>query len=127
MRLLLDTHTVLWWLELDARLGRKALARLEDADSALYVSIASLWEIAIKHNAGKIEINAATVASWLPAARVTTIPVLLTHLTAYESLPLHHRDPFDRLILAQALVEGATIVTNDAAILQYGVPCTGTD
>jgi PIN domain nuclease of toxin-antitoxin system len=127
MKLLLDTHVVLWWFELDARLGRHALARLDDPANNLILSIASLWEIAIKHGAGKLESSAALIASRLHEARVAMLQVGVSHLTAYEQLPMRHRDPFDRLILAQALVEGANIMTNDAAIRQYGVPCTDTD
>lgn len=127
MRILLDTHAILWWLDDDPRLGNEAKALIMQRDVQLMVSIASLWEIAIKHRAGKLRATAALVASRLPEADIALLPVKVTHLTAMEQLPMIHRDPFDRLLVAQALVEPARIMTNDDFVRQYGVACVGTD
>lgn len=123
MRLLLDTHAIIWWLTDNGRLGKKARALSARSDVELMASIASLWEIAIKRRTGKIEASAALVAAHLADAAVPVLPVEVTHLTMLEQLPLLHRDPFDRLLVAQALVSSATILTNDALIADYGVPC----
>jgi len=126
MRILLDTHAILWWLDDDPRLGSKARAVIASGDAELMASIASLWEVAIKHRAGKLRATAALVASRLPEADIAILPIKVTHLTALEQLPLHHRDPFDRMLLAQAMVETAQIMTNDEAMRHYGLPCMGT-
>lgn len=126
MKLLLDTHAILWWLDDDPRLENEARAIIMQGDAQLMVSIASLWEIAIKHRAGKLRATAALVASRLPEADIMILPVKVTHLTAMEQLPMIHRDPFDRLIVAQALVEPAQIMTTDDVVRQYGVACIGT-
>ena len=126
MRILLDTHAILWWLDDDQRLGSEARALIVQRDAQLMASIASLWEIAIKHRTGKLRATAALVASRLSEADIAILPVKVTHLTAMEQLPMIHRDPFDRLIVAQALVEPAQIMTNDDVVRQYGVACVGT-
>ena len=123
MRLLLDTHAIIWWLTDSARLGKEARALFDSSDVALCASIASLWEIAIKRRTGKIEASASLVAAHLADAAVSVLPVEVTHLTMLEQLPLLHRDPFDRLLVAQALVTTATVLTDDKLIADYGVPC----
>jgi PIN domain nuclease of toxin-antitoxin system len=123
MTILLDTHVILWWLDDDPRLGSKARDVIGSGDVQLLVSIASLWEVSIKHRIGKLRANAALVASHLREASISVLPVKITHLTALEQLPLHHRDPFDRMLVAQALAETVSIMTNDALVRQYGLPC----
>lgn len=127
MKLLLDTNVILWWLTDDARLGPKVRSHLIDGKNELFVSIASLWEVSIKHSAGKLSATSGLIASWLNDLGISVIPVEVAHLSALEQLERLHRDPFDRLILAQAQVEGARIVTSDAMIQQYPVPFIGTD
>lgn len=123
MRLLLDTHAIIWWLTDSPRLGKEARALFTQNDVDLCASIASLWEIAIKRRTGKIEATASLVAAHLADAAVPVLPVEVTHLTMLEQLPLLHRDPFDRMLVAQALVTTATILTADTLIADYGVPC----
>jgi PIN domain nuclease of toxin-antitoxin system len=126
MKLLLDTHAILWWLEDDPRLGPSARALISQGDAELLVSIASLWEISIKHSIGKLRVSAALVASRLAESDIAILPIKVTHLSELERLPLHHRDPFDRMLVAQALVEPAQLMTNDDLIHHYGVPCIPT-
>lgn len=123
MSYLLDTNAILWWLTDDQRLGPDARRLIEGSDAYVRVSIASLWEVSIKHGVGKLSATAAMVAGKLAEAQIEIVAIRLPHLAALEILPQHHRDPFDRLILAQALVEGAEIITSDPVIPRYGVPC----
>ena len=121
MQLLLDTHALLWWLSDDARLGPEARVRIGAADTAVFVSAATAWEIAIKRAAGKIE------AAWDIRAEVEEegfleLSIDLQHAVAAAELPKHHGDPFDRMLVAQARSEGMWIVTCDAAIQRYDVP-----
>ena len=123
MDLLLDTNALLWALAGDRRLGR-ARPIVADPRNAVSVSAASAWEIAIKVGLGKLRVP-PDLATWLPAElaalRCTPLPITLDHALAVESLPRHHADPFDRLLIAQATVEGLTIVTGDPQIERYAV------
>lgn len=122
MRILLDTPVILWWLMDDPRLGTKARARVEFGGSDVVASVVSLWEVSIKHRLGKLNATAALVAGRLAEMEIETLPVRLAHLTATEQLPLLHRDPFDRMLVAQSLTETMQIMSADAIIGQYGVP-----
>lgn len=120
MKLLLDTHAVLWWQTEDRRLPKAARTAIASAD-IVWVSAASGWEVAIKAALGRLRLQepfAVTVA----ADDFTELPVTLTHAVRLGELPALHADPFDRLLVAQALVEGATLVTKDEALGAYGVP-----
>jgi PIN domain nuclease of toxin-antitoxin system len=120
MRLLLDTHAVLWWQTDDRRLSKPARKAIQAAD-VVWVSAASAWEVAIKTALGRLRLSepfAITVAS----DDLTELPVLFAHADTLATLPPHHADPFDRMLVAQALVEGATLVTRDTALGAYGVP-----
>lgn len=123
MTLLLDTHAILWWLDDNPRLGPEARALIMRRDVRVFASVASLWEISIKHGQGKLRANAALVAGRLPEADIALLPIKVTHLTTLEQLPSLHHDPFDRILLAQALVESAQLMTSDAMIQRYGVAC----
>ena len=123
MRLLLDTQIALWWLSDDERLSPKSRQLVSDSETEAYFSIGSLWEISVKNGQGKLEANATFVARWLSEWSIKPLPIAVPHLTALEQLPPHHRDPFDRLILAQALSEGLTVLTSDDKMTLYGVPC----
>lgn len=125
MRLLLDTHVLLWWLQDNPRLGSKARAMIADPDNDVAVSIASPWEIAAKHRIGKLHVSGATTLANLQDSEIAVIALTADHLAALESLPNHHRDPFDHLIVAQAHVEGMTVITDDVILPRYGVPCIG--
>ncbi|MBA3889069.1 MAG: type II toxin-antitoxin system VapC family toxin [Gemmatimonadaceae bacterium] len=120
-RLLLDTHTWLWWQSRDRRLGRAARRLVSSADDVRF-SAASAWEIAIKSAIGKLEVPAgSSISRELELDGFTQLPVTIAHADAVRQLPPLHRDPFDRMLVAQALVEGLTIVTADEALRAYGV------
>ena len=121
MRLLLDTHVFLW-LQTEPEGLREHRAVVEDPDTELLVSAASAWEIAIKHALGRLplpEPPATYVPTRVQAIRATPLAVQHDHALAVASLPLLHRDPFDRLLVAQALVLGVTILTADSILEQY--------
>lgn len=125
MRLLLDTHAYLWWLADDPRLREGARAAIADPDAAVHVSAASVWEIAIKIELGKLELDGDPVAE---IARNGFLELAMTarHALAAGSLPRHHDDPFDRMLIAQARTEDLTLVTRDAAFRAYNVDRIGT-
>ena len=121
MVLLLDTHVLLWALDAPERLPPGAIAQLESPETAVYFSAASIWEIAIKTTLGKIDFTYPPEAI-AQAARDTgfvELPVRAEHGAMVARLPLHHRDPFDRLLIAQALLLPAQLVTADAALVPY--------
>ena len=120
MTLLLDTHVFLWCQTDDAKLRRQARERIATADT-VWVSAASAWEIAIKQALGRIELD-ATVEALVEASEFTMLPIAFAHAARAGMLPPHHGDPFDRMLIAQALVEGATIVTHDRRFEAYDVP-----
>jgi PIN domain nuclease of toxin-antitoxin system len=118
MRLLLDTHVLIWWDE-GARLRADAKRAIRDADQ-VYVSAVSGWEIAIKTALGRLRPR-RTVAEAVIDSGFEELPVRLRHAEALDRLASHHRDPFDRMLAAQALSEGLTLVTRDPAFKPYGV------
>jgi len=120
MRLLLDTHVALWCQSDDRRLGRDARRAIETAD-IVWVSPVTGCEAAIKIASGRLRIR-EPLGVLVIADDFTELPVTLKHAEEIERLPLHHRDPFDRILIAQARVEGATIVTHNRAFEAYGVP-----
>jgi PIN domain nuclease of toxin-antitoxin system len=121
LKLLLDTHAALWWMSADARLSDLAEAHLSnDANEAL-LSAAVVWEVAIKRSLGKLKAPDG-FASVLLGAGAQPLPVTLEHAAAVEELPWHHRDPFDRLLVVQAAIEGAAVVSRDERLAAYGVP-----
>lgn len=123
MRLMLDTHVLLWWLQDSPRLGQKARALIADPDHELMVSLASPWEISVKHRIGKMEESGAEVMAALGGQGIAMLDLKPAHLRVLEAMPLVHRDPFDHLIIAQALAERCVIMTDDAQFDAYGVPC----
>ena len=124
MRFLLDTHVFLWWNEDNPRLSKKAKRIMADPRNTLVLSVASAWEIAIKVQLGKLRLP-EDAASYVPAraARdsIEILPILLPHALALESLPMHHRDPFDRILVVQSQLEKLPILTADPAITAYPV------
>lgn len=123
MRLLLDTHALIWWLEDAPRLGPVSRALIADADNDVLVSILSLWEITIKWRVGKLERSGGHFGDLLDDQRIDLLPVTVEHVRALDALAFHHGDPFDHLILAQAEAERLTIVTSDRQMALYGIPC----
>jgi PIN domain nuclease of toxin-antitoxin system len=120
LKLLLDTHAALWWLSGDERFGENAARQLSDETNQVLLSAAVVWEVAIKRSLGKLEAP-DDFDSTLLHAGAQGLPVSLDHAAAVERLPWHHRDPFDRLLVAQASIEGAAIVTRDESLRPYGV------
>ena len=120
MRLILDTQAALWWLSGDERFGRAAEERIRDATNQVLLSAAVVWEVAIKRSLGKLEAP-EDLAQTLVGGGAHPLPVGLDHAAAVERLPWHHRDPFDRLLVAQAIVERAPLVSADEALQAYGV------
>jgi PIN domain nuclease of toxin-antitoxin system len=119
VRLLLDTHVLIWWDE-GARLSRAAGTAIRAADQ-VYVSAVTGWEIAIKTALGRLQ-PSRTVAEAILETGFEELPVRLRHAEVLARLTSHHRDPFDRMLVAQALVEGLTIVTRDPVFAAYKVP-----
>jgi PIN domain nuclease of toxin-antitoxin system len=122
--LLLDTHALLWFLKGDPRLSATAKTAVEDPANRKLVSVASCWEIAIKAGSGKLTLGepaGVLLGREIPANSFDLLAISVAHATAVETLPLHHRDPFDRLIVAQALLEGVKIVSVDPQLDAYGV------
>jgi PIN domain nuclease of toxin-antitoxin system len=124
MRLLLDTHALLWAMEDDPRLGARARSLLAAPQEAVFVSLVSAWEMAIKQSIGKLRLSLPVgrlIAERLPPLGVSLLSIDMRHVGRVETLPFHHRDPFERMIAAQALVEGLTRVGADAVFDAYGV------
>lgn len=124
MRLLLDTHTFLWWDADAAPLPDSVRELLGDPDNELLLSVVSVWELYIKTQLGKLEPRAPIddiVAEQVRDNHLVILPVYLEHVAALGALPLHHRDPFDRLLIAQAKSEGATLVSKDEVFERYPV------
>jgi PIN domain nuclease of toxin-antitoxin system len=121
LRLLLDTHSALWWLGRDRRLSVVAAQAIEAADSHVALSAVVPWEVSIKRASGKLTAPDAYLSLLLQGG-VEPLPIALEHALAVAELPQHHRDPFDRMLVAQARVEGLAIVTGDPAFSAYDVP-----
>lgn len=125
MTLLLDTHVFLWFCQGDAALSATAKTLIEDPANRKALSIASCWEIAIKAGLRKLALGEPS-ETYIPAALARTgielLPISREHATAVESLPLHHRDPFDRLLIVQSKIESMSVVSADVLFDPYGVP-----
>lgn len=120
MRLLLDTHVLLWWLDDHPALGATARKAISAAGNEVFVSAISAAEIAIKSAIGKLQVP-DDLEGQLDLNAFTPLPLRIHHGVAVKDLPLHHRDPFDRLLIAQASTEGLTMVTADRAFAAYGI------
>lgn len=126
MKLLLDTHIYLWAINEAERLSPTVQAAVGDPSNELYLSVASLWEATIKIGSGKLRIPGQDIDFLLQrliSTGVQILPVLPSHLRQLQTLPPIHRDPFDRMLVAQARVEKLMLVTADAAIREYAVAC----
>ena len=124
MRVIIDSHALLWFLNGDVPLGSRAAALIRDETNRPVVSVASCWELAIKSSIGKLRFPAPYEEFLWPQLRANRIDVLAieqSHLNKIGGLAHHHRDPFDRIIVAQALVERIPVVSNDAMFDAYGV------
>jgi PIN domain nuclease of toxin-antitoxin system len=120
MKILLDTHVLIWLLTEPERVSKQAIKELEKPDNIVYVSAASTWEMSIKQSAGKLDIP-DDFKKVMQHYRFTELPITIEHTIRVKELPLLHKDPFDRLLVAQAIEEKLTLVTRDSLIEQYAI------
>jgi PIN domain nuclease of toxin-antitoxin system len=120
MRFLVDTHALLWALGEPSTLSREARDALADPSNLVVVSSASLWECAIKASIGKLDLPEDFFDS-IPEAGYEVMPIGISHLNVYRTLPMHHRDPFDRMLVAQARADALTLISRDPDIAKYDV------
>jgi PIN domain nuclease of toxin-antitoxin system len=118
-QLLLDTHAFIWWRENNSRLGADARRRIASA-SIVFISVASAWEAAIKIALGKLRLPGSFEAG-VAASGFDKLPIAFRHAEAVATLPRHHNDPFDRMLVAQAIAERLTLVTHDRHFAPYGI------
>jgi PIN domain nuclease of toxin-antitoxin system len=121
LQLLVDAHALIWWTISPEKLSIRARQALSDPRNGVVVSIATFWEIAIKRSIGKLN-YASDLEATLEDEGFGLLPLTFEHLRQLEALPLHHRDPFDRMLAAQAIADGFAIITADRRIAQYGPP-----
>ncbi|MDJ0678348.1 MAG: type II toxin-antitoxin system VapC family toxin [Xenococcaceae cyanobacterium MO_167.B52] len=124
MKLLLDTHCWLWWLSEPQKLTSSMQQAIADPNNELFLSVASIWEIAIKVAIDKLTIPQPLpqlVAEQLSLDGINTLDIRMIHVLKIEELPLHHQDPFDRILIAQAICENLTIITRDKKFVPYPV------
>lgn len=124
MKLLLDTHLLLWAAGDPGRLSAEARALIGAADSELFFSVASIWEIAIKRGLGRddFQVEVRVLRRGLLDNGYSELAIVSEHAVAIDTLPNIHKDPFDRLLVAQSMVEGITLLTSDDRVFQYGGP-----
>lgn len=124
MNLLIDTHVFIWWDSLADQMSEWSRKLVSDASNTIYLNMASLWEIQIKHHLGKLEIRKLIdeIVREQQQNGVLLLPIRLEHIIALDSIGEYHKDPFDRLLIAQAKHEQLTVVTRDKAFHHYGVP-----
>ncbi|MCJ8278578.1 MAG: type II toxin-antitoxin system VapC family toxin [Rivularia sp. ALOHA_DT_140] len=120
MKFLLDTHTLIWWLANDATLSQTARTAIANPDNLIFVSAASVWEIAIKKQIGKLN-TPDDLEAQIEQNDLQPLPINISHASYIEKLPLHHKDPFDRIIISQATCEKMKIITRDKKFNVYQV------
>jgi PIN domain nuclease of toxin-antitoxin system len=120
MKLLLDTHILLWWLNQDRKLSQTEIGIITEPDNLVFISAATAWEIAVKKMIGKLEAPDDLPAA-LAANNFLELPITIEHSQNLYLLPLHHHDPFDRIMVAQALAEDLTLMTRDPKITLYKI------
>ena len=120
---LLDTHTLIWFINGDEQLSHKARARIEQKQVSNFVSIASLWEIAIKISIGKLELHTPFIAieKQLDLNKFSILPITFNDTLLLSNLPFHHKDPFDRLLIAQSITNNLTLISKDSHFEPYGL------
>ena len=124
MKLLLDTHIFIWWADQPENLSASALSALEDEANELLLSVASVWEMQIKAQLGKLKLSLPLkelLRTQQATNDLTVLPVELPHVLALDAFPFHHKDPFDRLLIAQSIEEDLTLVTADSQFSAYSV------
>ena len=123
MSFLIDTHIFLWYIQASDKLSPKAVEILEDSNQTLFFSIASLWEISIKMGLGKLKLENSfhQLEALLSQHAIETLPITFADTETYLSLPLHHRDPFDRILIAQTINRSLSIISADTAFDSYSI------
>jgi PIN domain nuclease of toxin-antitoxin system len=121
VRCLLDTHVLLWWVEDNPKLRKRLRAVISDPDNEIVVSAATIWEAAIKRGLGKLRFETPVLLDALRRGGIRMLPISAEHALAAGDLPRHHDDPFDRMLVAQAITEGLTIMTRDSRLRSYSV------
>jgi PIN domain nuclease of toxin-antitoxin system len=121
VKLLLDSHAFLWWLAEDPKLSAVARQAVADPGSTVHVSAATVWELSIQAFLGKLDLDGADLVEEIEENDFTELPITARHSAVAATLPRHHDDPFDRMLIAQARIEGLTIVTRDPAFRSYDV------
>ena len=120
MKYLVDTHIFICWMKQDKRIKKEIKSILQDPQNYIYLSIATVWEIVVKKKIGKLKVPHDWKVT-LKESNFLLLPISLEHVYKLENLPLHHRDPFDRMLVSQAIVENATLITGDNKLWQYDV------
>jgi PIN domain nuclease of toxin-antitoxin system len=123
MAFLLDSHTFLWFVAADKQLPTSVKDKIEDINQSCFLSAASLWEITIKHQIGKLDldISLTELFDYVDRNQIEIIPITYEHLLTLSDLPNHHNDPFDRLIISQAIAEDLIVITRDKLFKKYKV------
>ena len=123
MKLLLDTHTFIWWDSEPSKLSQRALELLTDKNNLRLLSVVSLWEIQIKHQLGKLTLNKTLrqIVATQQNNFIEILPITAAHVLALDGLPIYHKDPFDRLLIAQANTENAVLISCDSVFANYSV------
>ncbi len=124
MKLLLDTHTFIWWDSEPEKLSTRVLKLCQDQANIVLFSVVSAWEMQIKLQLGKLKLSlplSEVIESQRKTNNIQVLPIVLTHVLALQNLPTHHNDPFDRLLIAQANVEGAVLLSSDSTFARYSV------
>ncbi len=126
MRYLLDTHTLIWLLENNPQLSNRAQSIIVDETNELFVSIASIWEMTIKSSLGKLNLSiplSDLISQKLIPSDIQLLPIQLEHLAVLQTLQFYHRDPFDRILIAQAIADRLILLSADSAFKDYDVDC----
>jgi PIN domain nuclease of toxin-antitoxin system len=124
MKLLLDTHTFIWWQSQSSKLSPNVFRLIENRNNTVFISLATIWEIQIKVQLGKLQLNiplAEIVENQQNINNIQVLPITVNHIFALDNLPFYHKDPFDRILIAQAIAEDAILLTRDAIFAQYPV------
>jgi PIN domain nuclease of toxin-antitoxin system len=124
MNLLIDTHVLIWLIEGSENLSQAAKYAIEDEDNSLYLSIASLWEMTIKMSLGKLQLGIPldrVIENYILPTKIDILPIHINHLLILRDLPLHHRDPFDRLLISQSQSAELTLVSGDRLFSDYSI------
>lgn len=120
LRILLDSHVFLWWIDDPERIATPVRDAIADGRNDVHLSLASVWELAIKIGAGKLAVP-IPLAEMVQRSEIPVLPIAFDHVIAAGALPPHHRDPIDRLMVSQALAEGLTVATRDPVFSKYGI------